>query len=407
MVKQLIPLPGRGVSLEVDILTRESMSTSTPDPDNGGSGPVLVATRHFARVVRYNMRGAGASGGTRALHASVDAADLAELARQLLASVQQPQRQPQQPLPITVTVNSSVDKQQQPQQRTEQQQQAGVQASSTASLSPASPGSPRLVLVGYSYGSLVVSRALPQLVPNVAAVAAVAVPLGAIGRLVLGAGGSWEALAGSRSAARSLPRLLCAGDRDQFASVRQLRSAVQEALRAEERAAAQDAAKAKATAIAAATAATVAAATARPSTGGNPGAGTGATAATAATMAAAEPSLELVLWPGCDHFFFDCRDDVALAAAGLLAPYGGAAAAVASGRGGGGGGGGGNGGRDMDAAGASATAAPDAAGRGGAEPGGGQLQPGGRQRVEPWKALAGFVVGWLVARTQAAGPVLG
>jgi hypothetical protein len=208
---------------------------------------------------------------------------------------------------------------------------------------------------------------------------------GTLCRLFLGAGGSWDQLAGPLSAGAGLPRLLCSGDLDQFASMAQLRSAVRQAQQAEERAAMR-------TGVAAATTASPSATGSGDAVPRGIGGGGGAVAAPAAATEppATSPSLELVLWPGCDHFFIECREPRALVASGLLEqPYG-----AAPGRGAADGGGGGRGGRSE---GATSGYSNSSLASSGSREAGGQLQP---DVSHPWKALASFVVGWLLSRAQ-------
>ncbi|GIL68656.1 hypothetical protein Vafri_21902 [Volvox africanus] len=350
-------------------------------------------TRRFCCVVRYNMRGAGASGGIRALCTSVDVQDLIVLAHELLLQQQKHQGQhPSGPL---------------------QQRPDSVPASAPPTHGiPAAQ--PRLVLVAYSYGSLVAARALPQLRPHVAAIAVLAPPIGSVGRVVLGAGSSWDALAGERSTVRDIPRLVCCGDRDQFVSVSQLQNAVQQAFRAE----AQETTKAAVAVEASAAGAT---------------SGTHATVAStdiATSPPAAQPAsgstLELVLWPGCDHFFFNCLDAGALEAAGLLGRCGTGTTTTTTtspfvgGVGGSVGGGDAHGSRDRDGdVGRSVRTGSDNRGieamgcstsafivsrTGASDNAAAEARVEGREglrpshRVKPSKALAEFVVGWLLAK---------
>ncbi|GIL87830.1 hypothetical protein Vretifemale_15881, partial [Volvox reticuliferus] len=266
--------------------------------------------------------------------------------------------------------------------------------------------------------------ALPQLRPHVAAIAVLAPPIGFVGRFMLGAGSSWEALAGPRSTVRDIPRLICCGDRDQFVSMRQLKNAVQQAFRTE----AGEATKAAVAAKALYPAASAAGATS----------GSSAAAATTdvamidiafppAAQPAAVSTLELVLWPGCDHFFFDCRDAGALEAAGLLGRYSPGTTSTSTFGGGGRGGAGvsdthgrrdgsrdrdggvrtsvGTGRDNPDIAAAACSASASIGSRIGASDnaianasmeGRESLRPG--HRITPSKALADFVVGWLLAK---------
>ncbi|GLI63646.1 hypothetical protein VaNZ11_006644 [Volvox africanus] len=405
MVRQLVPLPSRGVSLEVDIHFIEPKSTSRsglllvvlhPWAWLGGcmDDHVVAAvcrsaldTRRFCCVVRYNMRGAGASGGIRALCTSVDAQDLVVLAHELL--LQQQERQEQHPSGQLQQRPDSVPASAQPTD--------GIPAAQ-----------PRLVLVAYSYGSLVAARALPQLRPHVAAIAVLAPPIGSLGRVMLGAGSSWGALAGARSTVRDIPRLVCCGDRDQFVSVSQLRNAVQQALRAE----AQETTKAAVAVEASAARAT-----------SHTLAGVATTTYPPAAQLASESTLELVLWPDCDHFFFDCRDAGALEAAGLLGRYGPGTTTTSpfvGGVGGSAGGGVAHGSRDRDgavgrsvaigrdnrgieAAGCS-TSASNGSCTGASNDAAAEARVKGREKLRPRhrvklsKALAEFVMGWLLAK---------
>ncbi len=102
---------------------------------------------------------------------------------------------------------------------------------------------------------------------------------GLLSRLFLRSGAAWAQLTAG-APARGLPRLLLLGDADQFSDAAAVRAAVAEAVAAE--AAAGQAGQA-----------------------GSPGLAT--------------PSLELSVWPSCDHFWVDASR-AKLAAAGLLGP---------------------------------------------------------------------------------------
>jgi hypothetical protein len=121
----------------------------------------------------------GASGGTRSLHASVDAADLAELARQLLL-LQCAAQPPEAGLEAGC---GRVPPSQQPQPPTtqgEQLRRSQLPSEASTAAAAGGPAAVRLVVAAYSYGTLVAARALPQLRPHVAAVAMVAMPLGGL-----------------------------------------------------------------------------------------------------------------------------------------------------------------------------------------------------------------------------------
>ncbi|KAG2425182.1 hypothetical protein HXX76_013936 [Chlamydomonas incerta] len=327
----MVELPGRGVALEVDIHRCSAAPGSSRDRAAGraGAGPAAAATaataavdgrpvlvvlhpwawlggcmddhvvvsvcraaissRHFSCVVRYNMRGAGQSGGSRAFFPSADADDLEALVQHLLPGTgAQQQLQPPPP---------------------QQQQQPAMGASGLTAPGAEGAGEPqqrlgqrpRLAVVAYSYGGVVAGRALAALRPHLAALALIGFPMGKLCRIFLGSGPAWEALSGSGSAATAatvagLPRLACCGAYDQFTDVRQLTAAVDKANRRS--------------------------AAAPGSRGPGPAAGAAACASDSPGSADADASgaIQLAIWPGCDHFFGSCLDPEALAASGLVPP---------------------------------------------------------------------------------------
>ncbi|GFR46131.1 hypothetical protein Agub_g7617 [Astrephomene gubernaculifera] len=447
MVRQLIALPSRGVALEVEIYTctpsgfREA-GKARDAGDGAPSGSLLVvlhpwawlggcmddhvvgalcraavASGAFTRVVRYNMRGAGGSGGSRSLSPAVDSADLVALVRHLLGSTTMPTTTTPAPAAspsagLTATraaaatpalggqgghqhLAAHAPHQQEGQHPQPQPQQRPPQHP------PAPPC--RLALAAYSYGCVVAAGALGQLRPQpVGALAALAFPLGPLSRTFLRSGAPWEALlaaacisnsgsGGSGEGVRpppsppaaALPVLLCCGDQDQFTDVRNVQNAVQRALaRAAAAAAAAPAATARGAAAAAApvetpTAVTAAAADLMTATGTAIATMTAAVAASSSSSAsspqAAPPLLQLLVCPGCDHFFAACSQPGA-----LTATLGAAAAALRS-RGG----------------------AADSSQGGGA---GSIGRSEHHHHHTPAEALAAFVVRWLAAHMEGDRP---
>jgi alpha/beta superfamily hydrolase len=155
----------------------------------------------------------------------------------------------------------------------------------------------RIVLIAYSYGSVVAANALAQLGPAAAAYVSIGFPLGRMARALLGSGAAWRALA-----AAQLPKLVIAGTRDEFTSPAQLRAAVAE----------HDAAVLAAAASASAASASAAAAAAAAGGGSDGGGGPSTAAAAAAAAARGGPYLvECELVDGADHFFHLLQDGVA------------------------------------------------------------------------------------------------
>jgi len=161
-------------------------------PRLGGSSadPVVAAVYHaarksgrFALVVRYDQRGAGASGGGKGVWGWADAADAAALAGRMRGGT----------------------------------------------LAPGAPPIDRLYVCGYSWGGVLGALGVVggsggrgSAPPPVAGWVGVSPPLGGLPGLALRTGRACAAL----GSAPSVPGLVILGDRDQFCSVRAAREAV-------------------------------------------------------------------------------------------------------------------------------------------------------------------------------------
>ncbi|KAG2482334.1 hypothetical protein HYH03_018722 [Edaphochlamys debaryana] len=383
MGRQLVHLPSRGVALDVDVHACRAEEGEHGLPSASGRAPpastvllvmhpwgwlsgsmddlVVVnvcrssmACGRFSHVVRYNMRGCGGgdpdeggSPGWPSLLASTDAGDLEALAQWLLAEM--PEREGGGP--------------------------------------PASRR--RLAVVAYSYGAVVAGRAVGALRADLEALVAVGLPLGLLCRFALGAGAAWSSLSGPPG--YGLPRLLAVGDLDQFSDAGAVRRAVAQAQAAEAEAetgtaggggccgnsgAPRSGATVPAPAPASPPGAGGQAATAGAAAGLEPGAAAASTGPAAASGGSGRGgrALELVVWPGVDHFWFGCRDEGALRAVGLLRAW----EAEAEGRG-----------REGGALQEEDVDEADEAGQGGRTR---------RRPLRPAAALAAYVVSWLIAK---------